>query len=1180
MSAGLTLHFAEDLESLLDPLSTFLFAPSAEPLVPLWSVVPNLSLRQWLDQELSRRTRSVHGGVTANLLSIFPKDLAVRLERLVLEDRWRDWGIEATAMRIMAALQLSSYDDARRRAEAIDEIVRWRPHLLDPAHLADVPERASEAIEALDLVHQGPQVQRAEVLERLRVGRVDGLPDRMAVFGLPEVSAGPRFLELLSALSVHVEVACFLPVPSIDLARRVLEGSDPFEDPQLPFGWLRDAVEALRQWATLDAAHELHEPGSPRGSSSLARLQDRLVDGVASPGPPDGSVRLLGGFGDARQVEQVRDAIFDVLATGVEPHQILVVSPEPSAFAAALERHWNYQPADEDGGPRLAFELIDVAPDRLRNRLGASLELLRLIGGYATVEQVVSFLAHPAVAATLKIDFDESQQLARRAEEAKLIFGISPEQRRRFDVYPTDDSTGFPADMGTWERVTDAVAVATLYPARGEEGSTAPGPLEPAGEPADLSTFARIQPLLRLLESADALRTAPGIDASAERRPLRAWLAQLGEWMSTVAAFDGEDDSYEAVVRRLERSLEGDADLEDLLLDLDQVLELWSSLAQARRYSRVFGRRGVVVAGLEALAYAPFEAVVILGLDEEKLPTAALASPVMLSAPPSTSPGARPPGDPDRRRHVLGGLLAAVLSARRQLVVSWNVSDEGTGGPVDPPIALSELLDALAEVDGPSAAEVLEAQYQRARRHNFAGEHTERRYDTRLWRVDPVPLERRATEPIEQPERVGIDELQSFFRDPVGRHLRHAENVSVPESLDEASIRPAIEVDHLTLHSLRQAFVEEVMALSEWRAIAGSVRDEDSYLAARGDLDRAAAPLFDRLVHDEAFAGDVPSIFWLDAKLRDQLVAFCFNLAFELADFEPVTDALAPELAEIDLGDQGRLVLLSPHGARQARFVPLRSVDDARLVATHHWRPTSKGGKEKERRNLALRLVELLALRVNRPEAECRVITAFAPDNPGPSKKKQVTVPSGAFALNPAFELRATPESLPAEQARAQLTTLVRLYREGLDVVLPLFRESSAALAFVGLAGDPDVAVKQSRSSWEDSYGREAESDHVTSQLLFPLTFDELVAETEFRDVARRLGEAARGVEFCWDTMGRRRAPTSLRRAHAGFAALHDEVQTKIRSLDDDGGEQADPGAREAARSRLGQVFLPATEDQ
>ena len=1152
---NIALTFAEDLGQLLAPFGEAVFSAPGGPLAPLWTVVPTMSLRQWLDQELSRVDATGAGGITANLRSVFPKDLVVEIERMALGEDWRDWGTEATSLRILGALGLSSFDEARRRAEAIDEVVRWRPHLLEPANRPLLPAAVLEAMEAIDVFGSGPQVQRSLVLDRLRSGAVEGLPGQIVIFGLPNVPGGPRFLELLAALSSTVRVTAFLPVPSVGVVQAMAErGEGATGEVASSPSWRREADESVELWLGLEAEHTFLVGRTQEPTSRLGHLQRHLADGeVLAPIDEDRSIRLLGGFGDSRQVEQLRDALFEVIAEGIAPHEILVVSPRPTSFAAALERHWSYQPWEDEGGPRLANELIEVAPDRLRNRLGASLALLRLVGNYATGDQVADLLGFPAVARTLRIDFDQAQELARRADEGKLIFGVSAEQRARFAVYPSDAGTGFPADMGTWERVSDAVAVATLYPPKVADRSSVPtAPLDPVGEPGDLALFGSLQPVLRIIEEADPLRPPLGSTAPAERRSLAAWLAQLVVWMGAVAAPDGDDDSFERLVLRLEASLDGDEGLAALTLTFEQFLELWGSMAQARQYSRIFGRRGIVIAGLEAFAFAPFKVVCILGLDEEKLPSASLPSQVM-SVLPGPAGSRRPLGDPDARRTVLGGLLAAVLSATETLLVSWNAADEGTGSAADPAIALSELVDAVARLDGEPAEGLLAEQFAQARRHGFAGDHQRPRFDTRLLHVAQAPATTIVAEEFVHTEEISLSALQQFFRDPVGRHLRQAENVLVPRDLEASAVRPSLEVDHLTKHRLREAYVDALMDLPEWGVLLEEVQDEATYANGLARLSVAGEPIFDELCRSEELTGDVPPLFWRDPILRRQLDLYAFNLAFDLADHEPITSAEAPELQAIDLGGLGRLTLLSAHSSASERFVPRRTASRAHEVrSVLHLRAKVGKAKSADEGNVIGRLIELLALRAASPDAECRVQTLFAPASTDVQAKNMSahSVPKGAHRLNPIFDLRATPESLPAAAAREHLANLVAIYRRGLDEVLPIFRKTSEALALTGFAAGASVKAD---SQWSGGWGGSAsESEALINQLLFPMTFRELTRSTEAPALAAQIGRSAIGASWWFGTQNHRMASLALRVRHPGFDERERAVREGIAEAEDD----------------------------
>ena len=1134
LDRAIRLHLSTSLDSLVPALADSIWRAPGDVLNPLWCVVPTISLRSWVDQELARTEWAASEGVTANVRSILPKDLAVEIERMALGEEWVDFGTETMALRILGAMHLERYEEARRLAEAIDEVVRWRPHLLEPSHRADLPSGVAEAMAELDLFEHGAHAQRHRVLEDLRSGVVDGLPTRLSVFGLPEVPGGPRLLELLGALSTQLEVDAFVPVPDLSLATAILDGSQrgPVR------GWRRDAAEALELWATLNPEVVLHEEGVEEPSAdSLGRLQAALVGRSPVPGSSDTSVELVGAFGDERQVEQVRDAIFDALADGIAPHEVLVVSPDPASFSVALERHWNYQPDEDDGGPRLPFELTRARTQQQANRLAASLSLLRLVGNYATLEHVADLLSMPAVGATLGLDLEAREQLLSRAREGKLIFGISAAQRARFGVYEASSGPISP-DIGTWERVTDAVAVATLYPpARDDE----PPPLRPLGEPADLGRFASIQPLLRILAAADVLRAAPRLGREGETKVLGGWLDLLESWMAVIAAHTGSgDDSFERAVMRLRTSIDTVAGLDDLVMTFEQFLELWDSLAATRSFARLHGRRGVVVAGLEDFSWASYKVVCILGLDEDKLPEATLRSPIMAAMAP-TSSGRRPAGDPDVRRRTQGALLAAVLSARKRLIVSWNVSSEETGTPVEPPIVLSELLDAYGGVIGQPLETILQEQRSMVRRHGFFDDHPRPRYDGRLRRIDDERASRVRELLPSVAEETSIDELVRFFRNPIGQHLRRARNVLTPPSGEVAAVLPRIRVDDLTKYRLRERFVNEARNLPAVLAALEAIADGASYDRGFDVVGRATSALFAELAADPDLVGDVPPIFWSSQKLKSQLDLFILNRYFDDLDHEVIDPLDAQAYRLIDLGDGGHVRLDVPRSAATQDFIVRRNLA-TKMPTVLHVHP-SEGSAKRAVGRITEMLLELLVLRINLPDEACRVVTFFLPSRSDPYRKLQRgnTVPPGGRHLNPSFELSATPATLPAAQARTQLTDLVKLWRRGLDEMPVLFRRTSAAAAFDGYGEAANVTPREEWARYSfterESIGEESE---LMSRLLFPFSFRDLQRKTSFPSWAADLGAAGQGVRWFFGDGGVRSAPHSLLDIHEGFRAHRD----------------------------------------
>lgn len=1131
------VHLGSSLDSLVPALGANIWSAPGDVLAPLWCVVPTMSLRSWVDQQVALLDDKASGGVTANLHTILSRDLAVEIERLALGDEWVDFGTETMALRILGALSLDHYDEALRVAETIDEIVRWRPHLLEQDSLTSLPTLVARAMTQLDLFEHGAHEQRHRVITTIQSGVVPNLPSRLSVFGLPEVMGGPRLLELLGALSTQAEVSVFLPVPDVAAAADILHGGSSHGDR----GWSRDVVEALELWSTAHPEVVVHEePVDHLPEHALGRLHRSLRSGHVDQGVLDNSVALVGAFGNERQAEQVRDVILDSIARGVEPHEVLVVSPDPGSFAVALERHWNYQRSEDDGGPRLPYELTKVKSSEEANRLGVSLALLRLVGNYATLQQIGDFLSMPAVASTLGLDFAARERLLGRARQGSLIFGVTAAQRRRFGIYELDDDSPF-AEVGTWRHITDSVAVASLYP-RPRPSDHLEGEntlaLQPIGEPMDFADFASLQPLLRLLEQADALRPAPRLGHPGARQSLAAWLELLEGWMAVLAVqADSGDDSFERSVSRLRGSLATVTGLATIALAFEQFLELWSSLAAERSYARLHGRRGVVVAGLEDFSWARFKVVCILGLDDDKLPDAGLASAILATKPPGTS-GHRPPGDPDVRRRTQGALLAAVLAASDQLIVSWNVCNEETGAAVEPAIVLTELLERVGDVTETTSGQLLDEQRALVRRHSFFDDHLRTRYDTRLRRIDDArPI--RVRDFVEQHDaETAIGDLARFFRNPIGQHLRRARNVMTPAPLQTAAVLPRISLNDMTKYQFRDRFVSHAGELPAVQDILSSITSTEHFDAAFDAIAQATESLFAKLLVDPALGGDVPPLFWSSRDLKAELDLFVLNRHFDELDYLENEPPEAPAFQPIELGDFGRLVLRSSHSSKERPFIVRRQVatNDPTVLHVH----PSKGSKARAVGRITEMLLELLALRVNHPDERCRVLTWYLPSTAAAYKTppKLSSVPVGGRRLNPFFEIWATPATLPSDQAREQLANLAGIVRTSMSEMPVLFRKTSEAAAFGAYA---DAAGVTPWGEWNKFSFTERESigeqEDLTSRLLFPYSFSELRRKTAFDRWAAMLGGAGRGVRWHFGAEGSRSAPVSLRKFHQGFRA-------------------------------------------
>jgi exodeoxyribonuclease V gamma subunit len=1067
MAPGLTIHAGSDLDALTGVLGELLGEGGAGVLEACWTVVPSAQVRQWLDWQLGRRHGTSgpdrHDGVAANLRYLFPEEFVRLVETAALAERGlrrRDWSVASLALRLRAAPDVArSLEHARRLAQEIDELVRWRPDVVRGEE--PVPAPAGEALRAyraLTPAPRAPLAQRDLARATLRSGRPGALPERVVLFGLATVPGGFEFARLVADLASHVEVHVLMPV--LDEAavpgRRVERAASTLDS------WAREAAESLAIWravapgehqwrrATTDVVAPVH---------ALGALQRSARAGVGAAVAPDASIEVIGACGDARQAELARDAVWRAIVEhGVAPHEVLVLCADPSRFAAALERHWGY-PGDDGDEPRLDFELTEVDSTTARTRLHSSVELLDLFGGYATAEQVQAFCAHPAVARTIGLSGEESDRLWRLVEESSLTFGVSPAQRAPFGVYGTDPTGEFRSDAGTWQRLIDRITSVVVDPPSDDPG---------LGVPEDLGRLGAVHALLRLLDEHGDVRRAPPAT-------LDEWIERLRTWMNELSPRD-DDDSFERAAARAEAWLEPDEP--GPAITYEEFVQLWRELAAERGQQRVFGRGGVTVARLTAMAFAPYRVVCVLGLDEGALPPATLQSAVL---------GARRVGDPDARHALLGAALAAVVSAHERLIVTFNDRDETSGRAVEPSVALVDLLESVARTTGEAPATLART----SSRHPFAVTRADPRaitssFDPRFAGAptEPAPSQRWPPGDLANLDALDFRELRSFLAAPAAHYLRRVLGATVPPDVRETPTVPPVALDHPRRARLQREYLTRLTEhLADDTALPESFEHFDhGPVASCADASCAwlhvpTARLRAALLGDERFHANVPPRLWQRRMQFDVLELAAYNHARLLGELAPQSWQHGEHL---ELGDGSRLTLGAASGGP---FDVRRGPDSSDELTTVHLE-AREGALEQWRRLLA-DVTELLVLRAL--GADARLIVEFLPGRTEPYQRSVDSRRRGDFAVNPRVTARFTGSP---DRALDSLATLAGLYRRALHGPLPLFARTSVAAVAGALRLRPaDV--------WTTRAYHRGEDQEMAHRLLFPLAYEDLVGSPD-----------------------------------------------------------------------------------
>jgi len=1036
MDPGLTLHLGENLSSLARHFADLRRSGSTNVLEPDWTIVPSAPVRQWLDWHLS--DSGAGAGITANLSYIFPEEFVTRVESEVIGPRRIPWDRDLMTARLLAHTPGLSYRDARRHAEELDEVIRWRPevlHSLDVDH-ADIHSR----YHALGPTTSLPLAQREACENALSTALPRGLPERLFFFGLPNVPGGAAFVRFVSAVAHHCDVHVFVPVPNGTVASPVLSS------------WRRDSLDALQLWREANVA-TLREcvcaESSPPPPTLLGAFRERLRGGDVRATANDDSLIVVGCVGASRQAEVARDLILDAMSShDIQPHEVLVVTPDPERFEAHLERHWNL-PRFENGHrlPRLPYEPTELTATSTTSRLRASAELLGLMGNYATVDHIRSFCETGALRAQIGLDQSRWDRLWRLARQGSLTFGVSSHQRSIFNLYPDDHGAG------TWEEWSDDVASSFLWPPSHHRG---------VGVASDIDIVATLQPLLRILDDNASRRRDP------TRQPVTVWVQQLQQWMHEVAPSTAtdDDDSFDVATSRVNAWFP-DGEIDETRITFDDFAELWGDLAKSSTRQRIFGRWGVTVTRATALVGAPYRLVCLLGFDEPSLPPTTLRSPFL--EPPRA-------GDPDPRRSVVGAIFAAVGCASERLIITFDARNEENGRSLDLAIPLSELVDVVRSVSSDPTSTP-----RSTSRHLFDSVADD------TWRAplfDPrvalVAVSEETPVPPPAEALVAVSELHRFVRHPVRYHVAVGLASGIPDDPDAQVDVPPISLNPLERSALQRTYITALTDAATALAAAGT-------LPNREDLRHEPSPLCDELpcapLHEVAWrlrrqllatpgrARTIPHRLFLRRLQFPLLDLATYNHVLDLEDLEEV---VSPP-SEVKWGER------TLHIGTAAESSWWRDVRRDPSSGTLRRVQLAPRGIKGEVRHVMPALVDLCILKLIEPDREPLAVTSFLPDTNEAYKRKTGTRLAGDDRLNPLSILRFDGT---ADDAVATLSHIDEWRRQSLVRPLPLFRRTSVA------AMAPRLKVKPA-DAWSSQRGFGENVDAV-HQLLFPLAYEEL----------------------------------------------------------------------------------------
>lgn len=852
------IHSSNRMEVLAEALAASMACPPSRPLEKEVVVTQTLGMKRWVSLELAR-----HRGICANVEFSLPRKFVHGVlardgtcpsgESIEGPRAWT-WKI----MRLLGASlagegfeALQDYlrdDDALKRfqlaelvADTFDQYSVYRPEMVLQWESGTEDHWQARLWRACAAEEKKPHAAALwkDFSERARRGSLEGkgLPSRVFVFGISALP--PFYLHLFSTLSAWMETHFFVLNPCREYWGDLLSGREQrrleergqkkniapealhlSQANSLLASWGRYGRDFLDMLLELDGEEEekfIH----PEGDSLLFRLQGDILNlrepreagGKILLAPDDRSVQIHSCHGPLREMEVLRDNLLSLFASdpGLAPGDVLVMAPDIEKYAPFIQAVFG---APEEG-LRIPFRVSDR---NLRNEsriIRAFFSLLDLAGSRLGAAQVLDLLEIQALRDKLGFTSRDMETVKRWVASAGIRWGVNQEHRRRLGPASFPDNT--------WQWGMERLFLGYALEAGREALFQGILPLEEMDgtEALLLGNFTEF--LDRLFRSMNSLD---------KKRSMKEWAGEvkrlLHDFFEETEDTQRELQSIREAMDRLRTETEASS--------FDEVFDL-SVLRAAleRRLKREVSGAGfisgqVTFCAMMPMRSIPFPVICLLGMDGDAFPRSARGPGFDLMAR-NPRRGDRSLGQEDRFI-----FLEALLSARRNLLISYVGQNIRDNSPLPPSLVVSELLDAVeqgyATPGGISAADRVTTRHRLQAFHpsyyrgegptfSFSRENFEaarqREKGEESGRADFISSG--LSSPGEEWREVTLEGLERFFANPACFLLKQRLGIRLEERPKTLREKEPFLLEGLERYGLAQDLVSRALAGEDMKSL-------------------------------------------------------------------------------------------------------------------------------------------------------------------------------------------------------------------------------------------------------------------------------------------------------------------------------------------------------------------------
>lgn len=698
------LHSSNKTENLLAHLVAVLeAAPPASPLAPEVLIIQSLGMERWLSQQLAGHFR-----VWANFRFLFPQKFfnglaqSLRSEpaHMAFERGPMLWHLESLLRTVQQNgsdddacgelrhyltgenSELKRYQLARQLTRLFDQYQIFRPDLLaawrqDRRLYDDASERWQQAlwrriVDAAGPNHRGVLWQNAAARLRQLPAAPEWLPERISVFGLNTMP--PLFLDILQGLSKHCQVHLFMLNPSQgywtepSVKRRPGDESPAGVHPLLAaLGQQgREFYSLLLEQIQFDLEPASFEPNET--PNNLQQLQNDLLTNGTDPLPlrPDGSLSFHACHSRRREIEVLKDLLLDALAADPELQlrDIAVMAPDIQVYEPFIGAvFYDIQHAVADRSLGLNNRLLDA--------FGLFLEISQSRFGWRSV---LDLLESPDVYPVFGLADHDLALIRHWQQKTEVRWGKSKEHMRELDL----PETGAHTWQNMIERLLmgyaaghDSDFVSAVLPYKEVEGSAA-------------VVQGGLWAFLRLLFEAGGVLCRP--------KPLGEWSLCLQQYAERLFGNPGTPDYHQ--LNELFAELAADGGGRPDPVDASVIGAWLRDRIGEQASAHGFLRGQLTFCSILPMRSLPFRIIALIGMNEGEFPKIDRSPSFDLIARHFRS------GDRSRRTDDRYQFLEILLSARERLIITYLGQSSVDNAVIPPSIAVSELLQALADQYG------------------------------------------------------------------------------------------------------------------------------------------------------------------------------------------------------------------------------------------------------------------------------------------------------------------------------------------------------------------------------------------------------------------------------------------------------------------------------------------------